>query len=100
SALFASRPVWEARPSRQTGCTSRPGRWSLPMPCRRLNRGLTFVAAAAALLLPTAALTQARPASPAAGAANLAADAPLPEGLKLDSYRLWPGRAPGAPSDA
>jgi acetyl esterase/lipase len=40
----------------------------------------------------------AQPAAPAP-TAKLKADAELPEGLRHDSYRLWPGRAPNARGD-
>jgi acetyl esterase/lipase len=61
---------------------------------------ISLLAAVSALLLPAPALTQPATAPGVAALPKLPSDAPLPEGLKLDTYRLWPGRAPGATSDS
>ncbi len=68
-------------PARPAG----PGRWGW---ARRL----------AALIVTLAVATPAFALSPATSAPT--ADGQLPEGLKLNAYRLWPGRAPGAQSDS
>ena len=57
------------------------------------------MALAASLILPAPALAQPAPPPGAAAPPKLPSDAPLPDGLKLDTYRLWPGRAPGATGD-
>ncbi len=58
------------------------------------------VTVAAALVLPAPALSQPAAAPGVAAPPKLPPDAPLPDALKPDTYRLWPGRAPGATSDA
>lgn len=55
---------------------------------------------AAAFPLSTPALAQPAAAPGVAAAPKLPSDSPLPDGLRPDTYRLWPGRAPGATSDA